>query len=321
MTEPPSVRTFTVDDGEAGDRLDVLLADRLAESRSAAARRIDRGEVTVNADPAKRSTTVAAGDVVAVAAPPPTPTGAAGVDPPPIRFEDEHLLVVAKPAGMVVHPGAGHPAGTLVQTLAEAGYPLAPSAGAERPGIVHRLDRGTSGLLLVAKTDTAHSRLAAALRDRTVERRYLALVEGRPPAERGLIDVPLDRDPREPTRRAVVRTGREARTRWETRAEGAIDVDGADRPVTLVACALETGRTHQIRVHLAHTGNPVAGDDTYGADARVAEALGLDRPFLHAARLAFDHPITGERVALEEELPTDLASAAGRAGVTPSATS
>lgn len=317
MTSGPGERRLVIADDEAGDRLDVILAGRLRESRSSVARRIDGGDVSVNGAPARRSTTLAAGDVIEIAAPPPTPTGAAGVAPPPIRYEDADLLVVAKPAGMIVHPGAGNTAGTLVQTLVEAGHTLAPAAGEGRPGLVHRLDRGTSGLLLVAKTDAAYRALTAALRRRTIERTYLALVEGRPPAERGLIDVPLDRDPRDPTRRAVVRAGRPARTRWENRAEGRVETEGGTERVTLIACTLETGRTHQIRVHLAHTGNPVAGDATYRATPDVTRALGLERPFLHAARLGFDHPSDDRRIVVDEGLPRDLIGACRRAGIEP----
>lgn len=304
-------RRFVAASTDEGVRLDVALAAWLAESRSAAARRIDRGEVTVNGTVGRRATALAVGDAVEVVPPPEQPEGGAGVPPPPVRYEDEHLLVVAKPAGMVVHPGAGHPAGTLVQTLADAGYPLAEAADEGRPGIVHRLDRGTSGLLVVAKTDTAYAGLVAALRARQVERRYLVLVEGRPPADRGLVDVPVGRDPREPTRFAARHEGREARTRWEVLAEGT-----AAPPVTLLECRLETGRTHQIRVHLSYTGNPVVGDTAYGADPTLAEDLDLGRPFLHAAHLAFSHPVTGERIDVHEPLPADLVGVRDRAGIT-----
>jgi 23S rRNA pseudouridine1911/1915/1917 synthase len=305
-------RRFVASSEDQGARLDVALARWLDESRSAAARRVDRGEVTVNGAEGRRATALAVGDEVEVASPAPQPEGGAGVPPPPVRHEDEHILVVAKPAGMVVHPGAGHPAGTLVQTLVDAGHRLAGTAGEGRPGIVHRLDRGTSGLLVVAKTDVAYAGLVSALKAREVERGYLVLVEGRTPARRGLIDVPIARHPREPTRFAARHGGREARTRWEVLAEGASRV-----PVTFIRCRLETGRTHQIRVHMSYTGNPVVGDPTYGADPRVAEDLELDRPFLHAGHLAFAHPVTGETISVDEPPPHDLANALRCAGISP----
>ncbi|MGH3442448.1 MAG: pseudouridine synthase, partial [Nitriliruptorales bacterium] len=200
-------RRFVAGPGEEGERLDVVLAAWLGESRSQAAARIDRGEVTIGHGPAKRSVRVESGDEVEVAPPPEAPSGAAGVAPPPIRYEDDHLLVVAKPAGLVVHPGVGHPAGTLVQAIEEAGYELAPAGGEERPGVVHRLDRGTSGLLVVAKTDVAHAGLVRLLRRRRVERGYVALAEGGFDATRGLVDVPIGRDPRDRKRFAAAADG------------------------------------------------------------------------------------------------------------------
>lgn len=305
-------RRFVAGPDEDGERLDVVLAAWLGESRSQAAARIDRGEVTVRREHAKRSLRIEAGDEVEVAPPPETPTGAAGVTPPPVRHEDEHLLVVAKPAGLVVHPGVGHPAGTLVQVLADAGYELAPAGGAERPGIVHRLDRDTSGLLVVAKTDVAHARLVALLKARDVVRRYVALAEGAFDAPSALIDVPIGRDPRHRTRFAVVPEGKEARTRVSVLALGTV----GDVAVSLLECRLETGRTHQIRVHLSYAGHPVVGDPTYGGSTSVAQQVGLhDRPFLHAYRLAFPHPVTGEAIDLVEPLPPELLAAADVAGV------
>jgi 23S rRNA pseudouridine1911/1915/1917 synthase len=313
-------RRFTAVPEDGGDRLDVALARWLGESRSRAARRIDEGQVTVDGAPAKRSLDLAGGERVEVAPPPPAPTGAAGVEPPPGRYEDAHVLVVAKPPGLVVHPAPGHPAGTLVQALAEAGYPLAPAGGDHRPGIVHRLDRDTSGLMVVAKTDAAHRALVDALRRRDVERRYRALVEGEMPGARGRVDAPIGRDPADRLRFAAVRDGKPARTRWEVAATGEVTVAGGPQgeerlPLTLVTCALETGRTHQIRVHLSFAGHPVCGDPTYGSRRDVAAALELARPFLHAERFVFTHPVDGERVEVEEPLPADLLRAARHAGV------
>ena len=308
--------TFEVGPEHAGQRLDVVLAQLLGLSRSRAAARLDAGEVTVDGRPAGRNRRAAPGQVLEVAeAPDPEP---AGPPPalPPVRYEDDHLLVVAKPAGLVVHPGPGHPDGTLVDALRGAGRALAPAGGHERPGIVHRLDRDTSGLLLVAKSDEAYAGLVAALRDRRVERRYLALVDDVPSRPRARIEAPIGRDPRDRLRFAVVAGGREAVTRYVVLAEGTVvAADGQTWPVSLLACRLETGRTHQIRVHLSSIGHPVCGDATYRADVRRSRALGLERPFLHAAALALDHPVTGEPLELTEPVPDELVAAARVAGV------
>ncbi len=320
MSDPPAerVRRFEVDDDHHGDRLDVALADWLGESRNQAAGRLARGEVRVGGTVAGKSHRCQAGELVVVA-PPPTPeTGAAGVAPPPVRYEDDDLLVVAKPAGMVVHPGVGNPAGTLVQTLVAAGVALAPAGGDERPGVVHRLDRDTSGLLVVAKTDEAYRGLVAQLRSRVVERRYLALVEGTMPAGTGRVDAPVGRDPRDRKRFAAVSDGKPALTHWEVRATGTVP-DTAGATASLLVCRLETGRTHQIRVHLTFAGHPVVGDVTYGARPDVAVALGLERFFLHAFSLRFAHPVRGHEIAVVEPLPDDLSDALAAAGIEPPA--
>ncbi|MBW3662205.1 MAG: RluA family pseudouridine synthase [Actinobacteria bacterium] len=307
-----------MDSGQDDERLDVVVSALLGDSRTSVAARIQRGDIRVNGRQPAKSERLREGDVIEVTAPAPEPTGAAGVAPPPVRYEDDHILVVAKPPGLVIHPGTGHPAGTLVQALAEAGYDLAPAGGPTRPGIVHRLDRDTSGLLVVAKTDGAYHGLVEALRERAVERRYVALVQGVPGASTGRIDVPIDRDPRDRKRFAALSHGKPAVTRWQVLGEGTVPGLGAGRDtVTLVACTLETGRTHQIRVHMAYAGHPIVGDPVYGATGDVASALGLQRPFLHAARLGLDHPITGERVEFEEPLPDDLRAAARRASLEP----
>jgi len=216
-----------------------------------------------------------------------------------IAFEDEHLLVVDKPAGVVVHPGAGRRSGTLVHGL------VGRAAGGDepdRPGIVHRLDRDTSGLLVVARSDGVHRRLQALIRRRAIERRYLALVRGRPRSRRGRIDAPIGRDRTDPTRQSLdTETPRAAVTHFELRE--------LLREHALLSVSLETGRTQQIRVHLAAIGLPVSGDPTYG----VGGDLGLERQFLHAARLAFPHPVSGERVDVESPLPPDLEAALERA--------
>jgi 23S rRNA pseudouridine1911/1915/1917 synthase len=228
----------------------------------------------------------------------------AGRTAPPytIAYQDEHLIVVDKGPGVVVHPARGHREDTLAQMLAPL---LAGGEGGEdsdRRGIVHRLDRDTSGLMVVTRSDEAHRRLQAALAKRLIEREYLALVEGRPPARTGTIEAPIGRDPRVRTRMAVGGAGaREARTHFTL-----------ERPLqdtSLLRLRLETGRTHQIRVHLRAIGHPVCGDPEYGTPG----LLGLERQFLHATRLAFDHPITGERVDVGSPLPADLRSALARA--------
>jgi 23S rRNA pseudouridine1911/1915/1917 synthase len=307
---PAAPAEHLVGDVDGGVRLDVWLARTLATTRARAAARIDAGEVTVDGRPARRSHRVEGGQRIAVAAEVAAPEIAAP-PLPPVRHRDEHLLVIAKPAGLVVHPGPGHAGGTLVDALRAAGIPLAAAGGEGRPGIVHRLDRDTSGLLAVACSDAAHAGLVEALRRRAVTRRYLALVDGVPDSPVGRIEAPIGRDPDHRRRFATVPGGKEAVTRYATIATGLV----GDRPVALLACRLETGRTHQIRVHLTAIGHPVLGDPVYGPRPAVAAALGLDRPALHAGRLAFDHPVTGGRVDVTEPLPDDLATALGRAGI------
>jgi 23S rRNA pseudouridine1911/1915/1917 synthase len=307
---PAAPTEHRVGDVDGGARLDVWLARTLAITRARAAARIDAGEVTVDGRPARRSHRVEPGQRIAVAAEVAAAEVAAPAMPP-VRHRDEHLLVIAKPAGLVVHPGPGHAGGTLVDALHAAGIPLAAAGGEGRPGIVHRLDRDTSGLLAVACTDEAHAGLVDALRRRAVTRRYLALVDGVPDSPVGRIEAPIGRDPDHRRRFATVPGGKEAVTRYATIATGLV----GDRPVALLACRLESGRTHQIRVHLTAIGHPVLGDPVYGPRPAVAAALGLDRPALHAGRLAFAHPVTGEQVDVTEPLPGDLAAALGRAGI------
>jgi 23S rRNA pseudouridine1911/1915/1917 synthase len=275
----------------AGERLDVLLGEHVG-SRSAAAKLIERGLVTVDAAARPKRFKVPEGAVVdwpqpEVHAPEPVPDDV----PFGVVYEDEHLLVVDKPAGVVVHPAKGHRHGTLAQALAGT------AAGGEdgRAGIVHRLDRDTSGLLVVARSEEAHRRLKEALQQREITREYLALVLGRPPARSGTIDAPIGRDRRHRTRMSTeTDEPREARTHFA--------VERALPETTLLRVTLETGRTHQIRVHLQAIGHPVAGDPDYGG----AGALGLERQFLHAARLAFPHPFTGAPVDVTSALPDDL---------------
>jgi 23S rRNA pseudouridine1911/1915/1917 synthase len=215
-----------------------------------------------------------------------------------IAWSDEYLLVVDKPPGLVVHPARGHREGTLAQLLSDAGLGGAGGEDPDRLGIVHRLDRDTSGLLVVAREEEAHRRLQAALRERLIVREYLALVEGRPPSRTGTIEAPIGRHPRIRTRMAVGGTGaREARTHFT--------LERALGQVSLLRLRLDTGRTHQIRVHLQAIGHPVCGDPEYG----TAGMLGLERQFLHATHLAFPHPITGLPIEVDSPLPADLREA------------
>jgi 23S rRNA pseudouridine1911/1915/1917 synthase len=308
------VTTFEVDEHDAGTRLDVVLAERLGLSRSQAAARVAAGLVRVDGATVGKQLRLRTGQRVEVDDPVATETGPPP-PLPPIRYRDDHLLVVAKPAGLVVHPGHGRRDGTLVDALLAAGIPLAAVGGQERPGIVHRLDRDTSGLLVVASTDDAHGALVAALRRRDVTRRYVALVQGVPADPRGRIEAPIGRDPRDRLRFAVVAGGKPATTRYLVRGEGLVEVGTGRRVVAALACSLETGRTHQIRVHLATLGHPVVGDTGYRASPALAAALGIGRVALHAGHLAFDHPITGERIEVHEPVPDDLATAIVRAGL------
>ena len=284
---------------DAGTRLDVFLAP-VAGSRAAAQRLIDAGLVRVDGAAVPKRHAVAAGERVVVRAAPPeaepdVPDATFGV-----AYEDEHLLVIDKPAGVVVHPARGHRAGTLVQALAGR---VAGGDDPRRPGIVHRLDRDTSGLLVVARTEAAHAALKELLRRREVTREYLALVEGRPGARRGKIEAPIGRDRRVRTRISPdTDEPREAVTHFE--------VEAAYEGFTLLRVRLETGRTHQIRAHLLAIGHPVAGDREYGR----AGALGLERQFLHAERLAFRHPSTGAAIDVSSPLPDDLREALELAG-------
>ncbi len=232
---------------------------------------------------------------------PPAADGEAPAGGFAVVYRDEHLLVIDKGPGLVVHPGRGHHEDTLSQILGGVG--LGPAGGdAERAGIVHRLDRDTSGLMVVARSEQAHRRLQAELAARRIEREYIALVEGRPPARTGTVDAPVGRDPRLRTRMAVGGAGaREARTHFA--------LERALPRSSLLSLRLETGRTHQIRVHMSAIGHPVAGDPEYGTPG----LYGLERQFLHATRLAFPHPITGEPLETRSPLPADLAAALERA--------
>ncbi|GGI04357.1 RluA family pseudouridine synthase [Egicoccus halophilus] len=301
-----------VPDALDGERLDVVVAELFEISRSRAAARIVGGEVQLDGRPVSKQQRVRAGQAVRFTATATAPPGVPAPPLPPVRFEDDHLIVLVKPAGLVVHPGHGQPDGTLVDALAAAGVALAPAGGKGRPGIVHRLDRDTSGLLMVAKTDAAHAGLVEALQQRRVARRYLALVEGVPQAPRGRIEGALGRDPGDRTRFTVRDDGKAAVTRYRVLDQAPV---GEGRSVALLACALETGRTHQIRVHLSALGHPLLADPTYRASASLAASLDVPRVALHAGRLALVHPVTGETVEVTEPLPDDLDVVLARAGL------
>ncbi|MGH3137656.1 MAG: RluA family pseudouridine synthase [Gaiellaceae bacterium] len=292
---------FSVADEDAGSRLDRVLAARSEiASRSVAERLLLESAVLVDGTVRPKSHRLQAGSVVDVE----LPVVSGGLQPQPatvpVLFEDEHLLVVDKPAGLTVHPGAGVRSGTLAGQLLSLG--ARGGDDPERPGIVHRLDRETSGLLVVARSEQAHAALQDAIRRRAVERRYLALVRGRPRSRTGRIDAAIGRDRRDPTRRSLdTDEPREAVTHFEV-----LETMPAH---ALLDVRLETGRTHQIRVHLAAIDLPVSGDVQYG----VKGDLGLERQFLHAHRLRFPHPGTGEEVTVTSELPYDLKTAVDRA--------
>jgi 23S rRNA pseudouridine1911/1915/1917 synthase len=290
----------------AGERLDRFLAG-LAEvgSRAAAERLLAEGRVLVDGAARPKSHRLGGAEDIELALPQGRPSGLApeAVEGLRVAWEDEHLLVVDKPAGVVVHPSAGHAGGTLVHGL--LAHAIEGGNVAERPGIVHRLDRDTSGLLVVARSEEAHRRLQRLLRRRELMREYFALVRGRPRSRGGRIEAPIGRDRRDPTRVSLdTTTPRDAVTHFELLE--------LLRRHALLRVRLETGRTHQIRVHLAAIDLPVAGDPVYG----IPGDLGLERQFLHAARLAFPHPFTGAAVAVASPLPDHLAGAltAARAG-------
>ncbi len=304
--------TFTVAAEEAGARLDAFLAARVADmSRTRLKLWVEDGEVLVNQRAAKPAYKLRAGEVIELDVPPPLANNFAPEDLPlDIVFEDDALVVVNKAAGMVVHPAAGAPSGTLANALAYHFRQLPTggdgSGGGERPGIVHRLDRDTSGLMVVAKTEAAHESLSDQFRAREVFKSYAALVHGRVAEERGRIEEPLARDPRHKTRMAVVRGGRAALSLYHIRQP-------YDR-FTFLDVRIKTGRTHQIRVHLAWLKHPVVGDKVYGGgrdntvpDVRQRAAVNaLGRQFLHAEQLAFTHPRTLERLRFRAALPPDL---------------
>jgi 23S rRNA pseudouridine1911/1915/1917 synthase len=286
-----SVESFPAEPG----RLDSVIARRLGVPRADVQRAIARGLVLVDGRPRRKSHRLAGGEQIRVRL---VRLGELEAEPGPlaVSYENDHLLVVSKPAGMVTHPTASRRTGTLVNRLLGMGIPLSRAGGEDRPGIVHRLDAGTSGLMVVAKDDPTHAALSEMFRRHEVDRRYLALVRGKIEPDRFLIKATLQR------RGARIRIG------TVTGKGAATEVEALERPGqrTLVEARPRTGRTHQIRVHLSGIGHPVLGDRAYGGGGDDAKRLALSRPFLHSWRLAFDHPMSGERIHVEDPLPEDL---------------
>jgi 23S rRNA pseudouridine1911/1915/1917 synthase len=298
-----TTRSLPLPEGLAGLRLDVALSRLLGLSRTTAAELVDAGQVLVDGEAAARSAKVREGSWLEVTLPDPrrddAPVEPAEVVPGlAVIYDDDDLIAVDKPVGVAVHPSPGWSGPTVTSGLTAMGYRIATSGAAERQGIVHRLDAGTTGVMVVAKSENAYSVLKQAFRDRVVDKRYAALVQGHPDPTSGTIDAPTGRHPTADYKFAVVAGGRPSVTHYET-------VE-AFRAATLLDVHLETGRTHQIRVHMAAIRHPCVGDLTYGADPVLAKRLGLDRQWLHAAQLSFRHPATGETITFESPLPADL---------------
>src|SRR5579862_5903572 len=300
----PGLRHVPVPDGLDGERLDAALARMFGLSRAQAADLIGNGDVLVGGRPATKSDRVPAGEWLEVTLPPPAAPPVLRPEPVPglkVVYEDADIIVVDKPAGVAAHPTPGWTGPTVLQGLLAGGHTIATSGAAERQGIVHRLDANTSGLMVVAKSERAYSVLKQAFRDRAVDKRYHALVQGHPDPLRGTIDAPIARHPAGDGRFAVVAGGRAAVTHYDT-----IE---AFRAASLAEIGLETGRTHQIRVHMAAVRHPCVADRLYGADPVLAAHLGLTRQWLHAVRLGFAHPADGRRVEFASGSPADLARA------------
>jgi 23S rRNA pseudouridine1911/1915/1917 synthase len=299
-----TTRSLPLPDGLDGLRLDVAVSRLFGVSRTAAATLVEDGSVLLDGSAPMKSDRVVAGAWLEVNLP-----EADGVETVPavvvpgmtIVYDDDDIVVVDKPVGVAAHPSPGWTGPTVVGGLAAAGLRISTDGAAERQGVVHRLDVGTTGLMVVAKSERAYSSLKTAFRERTVDKRYTALVQGHPDPSRGTIDAPIGRHPSHDYRWAVVAGGRESVTHYETTE--------AFRAASLLDVRLETGRTHQIRVHFAAVRHPCVGDLTYGADPTLSQRLGLSRQWLHASALSFAHPADGRPVSFASEPPADLASA------------
>lgn len=290
--------TLIIEESHARERVDKVIAEMMGKSRSAIQLMLKNGDITVNGELAKPNYKVQVGDEIHYEVREPEELEVLAEDIPlDIYFEDKDMLVVNKPEGMVVHPSAGHASGTLVNALLFHCDDLSGINGKIRPGIVHRIDKDTSGLLMVAKNDHAHESLAKQLKDKTSDREYIALVHSDIVHQKGTIEAPIGRAKEDRQKMAVVRDGKEARTHFEVleRLPG----------YTLINCKLDTGRTHQIRVHLKYIGHPLAGDPKYGPKNTIKG----NGQFLHAAKLGFDHPTTNERMTFEAPLPSSFEKA------------
>jgi 23S rRNA pseudouridine1911/1915/1917 synthase len=297
-------RRVPLPDGLEGLRVDVALSRLFGLSRTSAVGLVEAGAVLVDGKPPVKSDRVSAGSWLEVSLPEPEGATLPSTEPVPglaIVYDDEDLVVIDKPVGVAAHPSPGWSGLTVTGGLAAAGYQLSTSGAAERQGVVHRLDVGTTGLMVLAKSERAYTALKEAFRQRTVDKRYTALVQGHPDPSRGTIDAPIDRHPTHDYKWAVVAGGRPSVTHYETLE--------AFRAASLLEIRLETGRTHQIRVHMAAVRHPCVGDLTYGADPTLTARLGLDRQWLHASALGFAHPADGREVRFTSEPPEDLSRA------------
>ena len=295
------MRTLSVPEGVAGERIDSALTRVLGLSRTAVVRLLEDGDITTGGKAMPKSDRVTAGQIIDVLMPAPIntdPIPLTPLDGLTIVYDDQDLVVIDKPVGCAAHPSPGWMGPTVVGALMAAGYSISTTGPAERQGIVHRLDVGTSGLMIVAKSDKAFHVLKDAFRNRTVDKIYHAMVQGHMDPTTGTIDAPIDRHPKEDHRFAVMATGKESITHYE--------VIEFYRGVSMVKIELETGRTHQIRVHFSALHHPLVGDTTYGADPVLAKSLQMSRPWLHAAELRFAHPVTGAALNFHAPYPADL---------------
>jgi 23S rRNA pseudouridine1911/1915/1917 synthase len=294
-------RLLPVPDGLAGERLDVALTRLLGLSRTRAADLVEAGDVLVDGRPAGKSDRLLSGSLLQIDLREPPMVVAAPPEPVPgmaILYDDDDIVVVNKPIGVAAHPSPGWTGSTVVGGLSASGYRISTSGAAERQGIVHRLDVGTSGVMVVAKSEAAYTSLKRQFKERTVDKTYHAVVQGHCDPLSGTIDAPIDRHPQHDYKFAVVTGGKDSITHYDTLE--------AFPHASLLEVHLETGRTHQIRVHMAALRHPCVGDLTYGADPVLAKRLGLTRQWLHAVRLSFDHPASGERMTMSSEYPEDL---------------
>ena len=295
------LRTLSVPEGVAGERIDSALTRVLGLSRTSVVKLLEDGDITTNGKVMPKSDRVVAGQVIEVLMPAPINSDPIPLTPLEVLsviYDDNDSVVIDKPVGCAAHPSPGWTGPTVVGALMAAGYSVSTSGPAERQGIVHRLDVGTSGLMIVAKSDQAFHALKDAFRNRTVSKIYHALVQGHMDPSTGTIDAPIDRHPKEDHRFAVVATGKESITHYE--------VMEFYRAVSMVKIELETGRTHQIRVHFSALHHPLVGDTTYGADPVLGKSLGMSRPWLHAAELSFSHPVTQAKLNFKAPYPSDL---------------